>query len=208
MPSRRSPAKTQPTLTVIAGPNGSGKTTLTDHFAQQGLIDILVNADQMAALLAHEAGLSTPTLQQQHQAAHAAEALRWKMIESGDSFTTETVMSDKDRWRRFFEQARQRGYQIKLIFISTRDPSINVGRVAQRVQQGGHAVDSDKIVSRYHKTHAFLAEVIHLIDAGWFYDNSGTLQEPELVLTLSESGTVHPEMPVQDMPAWARELLR
>jgi len=49
MPGRRSPAKTQPTLTVFAGPNGSGKTTLTNQFAQQGLIDILVNADQMGA---------------------------------------------------------------------------------------------------------------------------------------------------------------
>ena len=126
MSGHRRQSKTQPTITVFAGPNGSGKTTLTNQFALEGCIDNLVNADQMAAMLASEEGLSTPTLQQQHQAAHAAEALRWEMIKNKESFTTETVMSDSARWQKFFESARQQGYRLKLIFITTRDPAINV----------------------------------------------------------------------------------
>jgi len=114
MSGHRRQSKTQPTITVFAGPNGSGKTTLTNQFALEGCIDNLVNADQMAAMLASEEGLSTPTLQQQHQAAHAAEALRWEMIKNKESFTTETVMSDSARWQKFFESARQQGYRLKL----------------------------------------------------------------------------------------------
>lgn len=207
MSGHRRQSKTQPTITVFAGPNGSGKTTLTNQFALEGCIDNLVNADQIAAMLASEEGLSTPTLQQQYQAAHAAEALRWEMIKNKESFTTETVMSDSARWQKFFESARQQGYRLKLIFITTRDPAINVARVAQRVQQGGHAVDTEKIVSRYQKTHKFLAQVIHLIDEGLFYDNSTTPQGPVLVLSVSEPGRVQPEVPIEELPSWALTLV-
>ncbi|MEE4342266.1 hypothetical protein V2J66_11620 [Pseudomonas alliivorans] len=39
-------------------------------------------------------------------------------------------------------EARHRGYRTYLYFVSTENPEINVGRVAIRVREGGHPVES------------------------------------------------------------------
>ncbi len=107
-------------------------------------------------------------------------------------------MSDRERWATFFNLARQAGYSLQMVFISTRDPAINIGRVAQRVRKGGHHVDAEKIVARYHKTHAFLREALSLMDVAFIYDNS----DPDT------AGGPKAQVPVEDMPAWAAQLLK
>lgn len=131
-----------PTLTVFAGPNGSGKTTLTNRLLTENRLGILVNADQIAERLAQVGGKLTATTEMQIQAAKAAEEMRWELLNQGASFTTETVMSDHSRWIRFFEAAHERGYLMSLIFVTTSDPAINIGRVSQRVRMGGRCPSS------------------------------------------------------------------
>lgn len=58
-------------------------------------------------------------------------------------FTIETVMSDV-RKMDYIRLAKQSGYRIYLYFVSTQDVEINIGRVAQRVQLGGHDVPREK----------------------------------------------------------------
>ena len=57
----------------------------------------------------------------------------------------------------------------------TSDPSINVQRVIARVQSGGHSVDPDKIVSRYHKSLNNIKELMDLCDIMHIYDNTQEL---------------------------------
>ena len=204
MSARRSGPKEPPVLTVFAGPNGSGKSTLTSKLVSQSRIGILVNADEIAARMASDAGLLSASADMQYKAAVAAEAMRWSLLEQGVSFTTETVMSDESRWLKFFVKARSRGFFMNLFFVTTSDPAINVHRVAERVLHGGHSVDAEKIVSRYHKTHAFLPHALALFDQAWLFDNS---LEPELVLQKTVEEGLTAVVPREQLPAWANTLI-
>jgi predicted ABC-type ATPase len=42
-------------------------------------------------------------------------------------------------------QARARGYDVHLLFVTTEDPEINVQRVTNRVVLGGHDVPADAL---------------------------------------------------------------
>ena len=204
MSAHRSGPKEPPVLTVFAGPNGSGKSTLTSKLVSQSRIGILVNADEIAARMASDAGLLSASADMQYNAAVAAEAMRWSLLEQGVSFTTETVMSDESRWLKFFVKARSCGFFMNLFFVTTSDPAINVHRVAERVLHGGHSVDAEKIVSRYHKTHAFLPHALALFDQAWLFDNS---LEPELVLQKTVEEGLTAVVPREQLPAWANTLI-
>lgn len=76
-------------------------------------------------------------------AAFIADFLRFNMLNIVRQFTIETVMSDV-RKMDYIRLAKQSGYRIYLYFVSTQDVEINIGRVAQRVQLGGHDVPREK----------------------------------------------------------------
>lgn len=208
MLARREPEVVQPSLTVIAGPNGSGKTTLTQLLGKTVGIGVLVNADQMAARIAGESGLSIDDPSLQMKAAVAAEEMRWALLDQRVSFVAETVMSDRARWIRFFEEARKRGFKRTLVFVTTNDPEVNVARVAQRVAAGGHNVDRAKIIDRYRKVHDFLPEALRFFDEAWFFDNSSPEGKMLLVMTSTAQGGLHLECTEADVPAWAKHLAR
>ena len=140
------------------------------------------------------------------QAARDAEATRLALMQQRQSFSTETVMSDRNRWVSFFQLARDRGYFVQLVFVSTRHSAINVARVSQRVKAGGHAVPSVKIASRYSKTHALLPEILCMVDAAWLFDNSDPTGNPQLVLAMGDDHVLLPE-PGVELPPWALDLL-
>ena len=72
-------------------------------------------------------------------------------LQSRKSFTYETVMSHHSHIEAM-NLARENGFFVRLFFISTDDPAINVARVADRVAKGGHDVPIDRIVARYYRT--------------------------------------------------------
>ena len=67
---------------------------------------------------------------------------------------------------------RQRGYFVRVFFISTSDPRINAARVAGRVMEGGHTVPIEKILQRYVRSMGNLAAAIRVADRVYVYDNS------------------------------------
>ena len=74
----------------------------------------------------------------------------------------------------FMRKAREKGFRIYLYYVSTSSPEINVGRVATRVQRGGHDVPEDKIRSRYYRSLEQLHKAILLSDRAYIFDNSGS----------------------------------
>ncbi|MBZ3935974.1 zeta toxin family protein [Methanimicrococcus blatticola] len=103
-----------------------------------------------------------------------AEETRFQLIDMGISFTFETVLSTREKID-FLKWAKNEGYLIKTIYITTADPKINVKRVEERKKQGGHGVPIDKIFSRYEKSMNLMAEVIMLSSMVEVYDNSGSI---------------------------------
>ncbi|HYH04692.1 MAG TPA: AAA family ATPase [Bacillota bacterium] len=157
-------------LVVFAGPNGSGKSTLisevanSPHFPEYFFSpDELVNSLQFREI---------DDLKERYLSAmEYAKNLRRKIIRNGLDLAFETVFSTEEKLN-FLRYAKQHGYYIELVFITTRDAAINCQRVAQRVASGGHDVPTEKVFSRYEKSMKLLPKIIQIADTVKVYDNS------------------------------------
>jgi len=110
-----------------------------------------------------------------YEAAFAASFIRHLLIENGHSFSFETVMSHSSKLKEI-EEANRLGYKTYLYFVCTDNPQINVDRVANRVDKGGHNVDPEKIRSRYTHTLENLLPAIRKVHRAYLFDNSGKQQ--------------------------------
>lgn len=147
-------------ILCLAGPNGSGKSTITQYFEKVGTY---TNADDVVAAT----GISN------EEAAVLVDEKRYASIEERADFTFETVMSSAYKLN-ILKKAKAEGYFIKCIFVLTTDPMVNVARVAARVSFGGHAVEEDKIISRYYKSLQNIRELLEICDILHIYDNTET----------------------------------
>jgi len=160
-----------PRLRLIAGPNGAGKTSFTRVLESQYRIKLgeYVNPDEIADALADE-------IPDAHERAKAAQRRaidhRMNLLELRRNMAYESVMSHHSHLE-FIRQAKQAGYRTYLYYIGLLDPQLCVVRVANRVQQRGHAVPEDKIRSRYHRSLGNLYEMCRLVDRAYLMDNSG-----------------------------------
>jgi len=73
---------------------------------------------------------------------------------------------------RFIERAKAAAYFVRLYFVGTADPAINIRRVEERVGKGGHDVPADRIVARYERSMANLRRVLPIVDRAYIFDNS------------------------------------
>ncbi|GAB4017508.1 hypothetical protein [Spirosoma koreense] len=104
-------------------------------------------------------------------AALIIDFIRYALIRTQQSFAFETVMSHPDKLE-IMRLARDAGFTVRLYYITTRDPDINVARVKNRVALGGHPVDEAKIRSRYLGSLDNLAGALRLADEAYLFDNS------------------------------------
>lgn len=192
----------QPVLIVLAGPNGSGKTTFFDEYLERlGLP--FVNADRVARTL-REARPEAPTDEIDRLAFTQAEALRRAFVDAGLSFCTETVFSDPVGAKLgLIEAARSRGFVVFLVFIGLESADLSVGRVMQRVQQGGHDVPDEKLFSRFPRTLANLRAAIPIADEAFVFDNSSADRPYRLVAAYARGRLVRRHPP---LPSWTRGL--
>ena len=101
-----------------------------------------------------------------------ADFIRRKLLEKRVSFTFETVMSSADKIE-LLKAAKQLGYRTYLYYIATDDYDINIARVKQRVEAGGHNVPENKIIDRYTRSLNNLSKAIKQSDRAYLFDNSG-----------------------------------
>jgi predicted ABC-type ATPase len=99
-------------------------------------------------------------------------------IEAHQSVGVETVLSTP-KYRRLVSLAKEKGFEVGLIYVVLDTPQRNVERVRLRVAKGGHAVPEDKIIERYGRSLEQLSWFLDAADRAWIYDNSGA--EPKLI---------------------------
>lgn len=127
----------------------------------------------------------------------AADYIRQKLVQSGKSFSFETVMSSPDKIE-FLQNARRRGCRNYLYFVATDSPEINISRVRYRVKTGGHDVPTDKITTRYYRSLDLLWEAVKYTDRAYIFDNSGS----DLIWLAEITNAENLEIKNDTAPSW------
>ena len=172
----------KPKLLIIAGPNGSGKTSVTQKILKHEWIEgcEYINPDNIARDVFGDWNSPDAVMKAARQAANARE----DCIANGRSLIFETVMSAPDKIS-YIQQAKQKGYFVRLFFIGTDNPQINAARIAYRVMSGGHDVPITKIISRYYKSIVNCSLLVPVVDRLYVYDNSINDVFPQLLFRTS-----------------------
>ncbi len=89
-------------------------------------------------------------------------------LEERRSFAVEDIRVDTQ----LLDQAKAAGYSTKVLFISTEDANLNVGRVLVRMSRGGQAVPVSSVVNSYQESTKNLSEVPKHADELLVYDNT------------------------------------
>lgn len=193
----------RPTLCVVAGPNGSGKTTttiqlLSNEWANDSLY---INPDNIAQEIFGDWNSPEAVM----KAAQLATQQRYECLEKHTDFVFETVLSSDEKLE-FLQKAHKEGFFIRLFFVCTSDPEINVNRITKRYLNGGHEVPISKVISRYYKslTNAMLA--IPFVDRAYIYDNSVDNELPKLLFRTSQGKIV--KQYTESIPEWAQTLIK
>jgi predicted ABC-type ATPase len=106
-------------------------------------------------------------------------------IDAHQSIGVETVLST-NKYRRLVEAAKQRGYEIRLIYVILQNADLNVERVRLRVQKGGHNVPAGKVRERWTRSLKQLPWFLNQADWALLFDNSAELR----VIGRKEGGVV------------------
>ena len=193
----------QPTLCVVAGPNGSGKTTTTIQLLndQWAAGSFYINPDNIAQETFGNWNSPEAVL----KAAEYATRLRYECLEQGRDFVFETVFSSEEKLE-FLRKAKKAGFFIRLFYVCTSDPAINVARITQRFINGGHEVPISKIISRYYKSLINAEEAISFVNRAYIYDNSIDNELPRLLFRTIDGKLF--KRYFDDIPKWALTLLR
>ena len=193
----------KPTLCIVAGPNGSGKTTTTVQLLNNewAADSIYINPDNIAQDTFGDWNSPEAVL----KAAEEATQLRYDCLEKGRDFVFETVFSSSEKLE-FLRKAKDAGYFIRLFYVCTSDPAINVVRITQRYMNGGHEVPISKIISRYYKSLLNAAKAISFVDRAYIYDNSVDNQLPSLLYRTTD-GQLFKQY-TNDIPQWAMTILK
>lgn len=165
-----------PHLIIIGGANGSGKTTLVGELRRQlevfGVTPPFLNADDIAKDIRDGEIPAVEGVAVELQAARMADQAFNDRLSRGEDVLIESVLSS-DKYVEPVKAAIEQGYFFTLIYVYTRHPDVNVGRVRSRVALGGHDVPEDKIRSRYERSIKMVeSEYAALTDFAVFFDNS------------------------------------
>ncbi|PSB10644.1 hypothetical protein C7B62_08685 [Pleurocapsa sp. CCALA 161] len=183
-------------LTVIAGSNGSGKSTFT-RYTQETLGVPVIDPDLEARIIRPDAP-ETAAIAGGKQALLRARTY----LANEQSFAVETTLSG-NTYLKMMTRAKQKGWQVNLIYVGVNDVQVNIKRVAQRVAQGGHNVPEPDVRRRYTRSLVNLATAIQKADYIIIYDNS-TVAGYQPVLTI-EAGRVTKF--IDELPEWIKSSL-
>lgn len=184
-------------LWILAGGNGAGKSRFYETYLKDKNLSF-VNADRLAKEISEEQN-DEVSKAAQSQAMNAC----LQKIQNGETFCFETVFSHESKID-LIKKAKANGYSVNLVFIHLEKPELNVARVFQRVENGGHDVPFEKIISRIPKSVENFKRAILIVDNAALVDNSSTQDPLRTVFLIKNSKIVHR---VDPLPKWAVEIV-
>ena len=149
-------------LYLIAGANGSGKTTLAHELLREEPGLIFINADEIAAQIGDNAGIA---------AGRVLLDQANTLLADGKSFAMESTISGSYHLR-ILRKAREKGYEINMIYVFLDTIGLNIARIKNRVLLGGHNVPDEDVVRRYRRSMKNFEAAVANSDAWKLYYNS------------------------------------
>ena len=121
-------------------------------------------------------------------------------IRQGVPFSLETTLSGSLILKQI-QQAKEHNFQVRLLYISLDSPDKHLDRIEQRVIEGGHYINSDDVVRRYHRSHENLNKAISIVDEANVYSNGAKF---EMAVRIKHGKII--ELGVK-IPNWANSIL-
>lgn len=153
-----SEAPEKPVFILLAGAPGAGKTTFYESKLKSVFPTILRASS--SPLEQTETNRERSRLQKEQQ-----------------SFVYQDVIVDP----RILQDARKAGFEVKVIYVATEDPNLNIGRVLIRVGQGGPFAALARVADDYAKGMKQLPEVKKHADDLMLFDNTTNGRSMRLV---------------------------
>lgn len=194
--------KKKPVMCIVAGPNGSGKTTTTEQLLKNewGADSLYINPDNIAQEQYGDWNSADAVL----KAAQTATGQRYECLSNGTDFVFETVFSSAEKMD-FLRKAKDAGFFIRIFYVCTESPLININRIAQRYLNGGHEVPISKTISRYYSSLKNISEAIKIADRVYLYDNSTENAAPRLILRTTDGRIA--KRYTDDLPEWVSAVI-
>ena len=104
-------------------------------------------------------------------AGKAAARMARLFLEEGVSFARESTLTAKFDFT-LMEEAKQRGYEVELVYIRLASEELALKRVAARASRGGHSVPHQDVVRRFKRSLENLPKAMGLADKVTILDNS------------------------------------
>lgn len=133
-----------------------------------------------------------------------ADGRRATLLATRTPFATETVFSHPTKLD-LIANAQRQGFTVALYVVALDDPQRLLGRVAQRVREGGHPVPPERILARYPRTMALLAQAVRQADVAYLYDAAEVRAGGPQLVAVRSAGNSTPV--VAPLPAWAQAML-
>ncbi len=189
----------QPTCWIIAGPNGAGKTTFALKYLPEAGCLNFVNADLIAA------GMS-PLAPEREQvtAGRLFLAEIERHIRARHDFGFETTLAGRG-YLRLIRRLKSSDWRVELIYLALPDAEMAKLRVAERVRDGGHDIQTPDIERRFLRSLENLFGAYALVvNSTVCFLNSG--KTPELVFTQQgEHREVLQPAVIQSLQAWRQK---
>lgn len=195
------PAVGTPRLWIVAGPNGSGKSTLYDQTDIEGFGQSvwIINPDVLSATIARQEKVAL--IDANLAAVERIEKWLRASVDTYQTIGVETVLST-GKYRDLVQVAKQRGFELRLLYVMLGSVEQNIARVRLRVAKGGHAVPEDRIIARHRRSLDQLPWFLDAADWARIYDNSDAT--PRLVGT--KTGDLIEIDPSAPAEAWAERV--
>jgi len=139
----------KPVLIILAGSAGAGKTTFYESKLKT-VFPTLLKA-------------STSPLEQAE-----TNRERSRLLKAGQPFVYQDAIIDSQ----IIREAQDSGFDVKVFYIATEDPNLNMGRVLVRVNNGGAFASLARIPDDYAQSMKQLSDVKKVADDLMLFDNT------------------------------------